>query len=712
MDTDDAIYDDPGIPTGTDRSPNVDPGLNTEHTTLTELRYCVNCGTDVTQRRRHSLELVEVMSVIRHWIAPQAVTDSTIVCHSCWTLALNQSHHSTTTNDDQPSTSGGHHRRVCISCGCSLMRTRSHRLRTDTEREARIRNIIMERIMPRQLHGSDEICHPCWQRSDRLSSRTLEPPQQGASTIILPNLKRAVDTQAHCFFPDCNLLERLTVPKWLRVKLFADFKFYVPPNCRICTFHLQNDNWQQLEDIAQPIQSFTTDHIEDFASFINERATMLDFSNIDDMSEDFVHFWVGLTKSQFRQLIFDVPSLRNMQKGSIALAAYLVKLRTGDSDERLATLFNMPRTTLLRYMNKARNALKQDFVTRNLGINNITRAEIAARNLLIPNGLFCAEDRKPIVIMDGTYLYVQKSSNYMYQKDTYSLHKYRNLMKPFIIVCCDGYIVDVIGPYPATTSDANIMSNEFSDETKPLRQYFQPGDIFILDRGFRDCLPLLEQNNYSVHTPASLQEGENQLSTLAANQSRMVTICRWVVEAVNSIFKQSFKLLRHEFFNVASRHAMTDFTVAAALINKFHQRIRDRDDASQILEIINEKLYMNNDLADYVIRNNLNRRRTQFLNINVDINNVPFPRLELSDLILIACGTYQLKQARSYYGEHIRGDGSYTKVCRDMAGNLLEGFTVTENSSLLRVTVHFKPKPPYKVDSLLSTNIRRRSVLW
>lgn len=79
--------------------------------------------------------------------------------------------------------------------------------------------------------------------------------------------------------------------------------------------------------------------------------------------------------------------------------------------------------------------------------------------------------------MVPTYLYVQKSSNYMYQKDTYSLHKYRNLMKPFIIECCDWYIVDVVGPYPATTSDANIMSNEFSDETKPLRQYFQPGDF-------------------------------------------------------------------------------------------------------------------------------------------------------------------------------------------------------------------------------------------
>lgn len=317
----------------------------------------------------------------------------------------------------------------------------------------------------------------------------------------------------------------------------------------------------------------------------------------------------------------------------------------------------------------------------------ISRAEIALRNLTIPNGLFGGEG-KPIVIMDGTYLYVQKSSNYMYQKNTYSLHKYRNLMKPFIICCSDGYSVDVLGPFPATTSDAQVIQNAFNDDSKPLRQYFLAGDVFILDRGFRDCVPLLEQNNYSVHVSASREEGESQLSTHAANQSRIVTICRWVVEAVNGIFKQSYRLLRREFFNRASKHAMTNFRVAAALINKFHQRVTDRVDAGAILEIINRKLNTNNDLADFVNANNLNRRRTQFLSINVNEDSISFPRLEYDNLILIAW-TYQLKQARSYYGEHIRNDGSYTiEVCRSTASNLLEDFpSAGRNDKLLRAKI-------------------------
>ncbi|KAF9412848.1 hypothetical protein HW555_008752 [Spodoptera exigua] len=67
----------------------------------------------------------------------------------------------------------------------------------------------------------------------------------------------------------------------------------------------------------------------------------------------------------------------------------------------------------------------------------------------------------------------------------------------------------------------------------PCRQFFQPGDVFILDRGFRDSLVLLENCGYDVHVPLSLEEGETQLSSIAANKTRAVTLCRWVVESVN-----------------------------------------------------------------------------------------------------------------------------------------------------------------------------------
>lgn len=102
---------------------------------------------------------------------------------------------------------------------------------------------------------------------------------------------------------------------------------------------------------------------------------------------------------------------------------------------------------------------------------------------------------------------------------------------------------------------------------------------------------------------------------------------------------------------------MTDFKIATALINKFHQRVSDRPYAGEIVNIVNEKLHTNNILTDYVIENNLNRRRTQFSNLNATVDNIEFPRLTYDELVLLARETYQIEQAKSYYGEHIRNDG-------------------------------------------------------
>uniref|UniRef100_A0A2H1WRG1 SFRICE_032285 n=1 Tax=Spodoptera frugiperda TaxID=7108 RepID=A0A2H1WRG1_SPOFR len=205
-------------------------------------------------------------------------------------------------------------------------------------------------------------------------------------------------------------------------------------------------------------------------------------------------------------------------------------------------------------------------------------------------------------------------------------------------------------------------------------------------------------------------------STLAANKTRAVTICRWVIEAVNGIFKEQFKLFCQEFFNRASAHLMIDFSIAAVLINKCYIQYTDRTDASQIVEVIHQKMFLNNTLADFVNNNNYNRRRAHFISINVDSNNVTdFPLLSYEDLILIACGTYQLKQARSYYGEHIRFDGSYTvEVCREAhLSNLREELSLSENTWLLRGKIQSRhvSRKIYYVYILINPNDNGREAI-
>lgn len=71
---------------------------------------------------------------------------------------------------------------------------------------------------------------------------------------------------------------------------------------------------------------------------------------------------------------------------------------------------------------------------RHLGLNHINRQEIVDRTLLIPQGLFGSHngENKPVIIIDGTNCFIEKFSNYLYQKRIYSLHKYSNLVKPYI----------------------------------------------------------------------------------------------------------------------------------------------------------------------------------------------------------------------------------------------------------------------------------------
>lgn len=530
------------------------------------------------------------------------------------------------------------------------------------------------------------MCHACWLRTQRevrrmnllddaISQPTVpeesqEEPQSSGSNqtesnqtvntqrIVLPNYRRAANSNNHCVFPHCNSTTTHGISDKLRALVLNNHNYYMPKLARVCSEHVMSNSWETLYDSENSIETFTAEQIQHVFSFVNAFNPTLDFENVGEMDDRVFEYWMGLTKEKFNSLLDQVPRILQLQRGSLGLAALLLKMRTGDSDERISTLVKVPRRTLESLMDKVREILLQDFVPRNLGINQLRREELLQHNLLIPNGLY-GNGNNAIVICDGTYVYIHKSSNYMFQKQSYSLHKFRNLLKPFLIVACDGYIVDCFGPYKATTSDADIMSNLFR-EGSALRSYFRDDDVFILDRGFRDCISLLEGCGYRTCMPESLLEGEHQLTTAQANRSRCVTICRWVVEAVNGHFKRDYKLFRQECFHRSLPHMMQNFEIAAALLNNFGVRFQDNVYAHEILQIIRERINLENNLANVVDELNMNRRTSFFQNITADRNNlIHFPTLEHRDLILFALGTYQIRQARSYYGEHVRFHGGY-----------------------------------------------------
>lgn len=48
-----------------------------------------------------------------------------------------------------------------------------------------------------------------------------------------------------------------------------------------------------------------------------------------------------------------------------------------------------------------------------------------------------------------TYIYLQKSGNFQFQRRAYSLHKGRPFVKPIVVVTTTGYFIAILGPYMA-----------------------------------------------------------------------------------------------------------------------------------------------------------------------------------------------------------------------------------------------------------------------
>lgn len=335
------------------------------------------------------------------------------------------------------------------------------------------------------MTSNEPVCVTCWERA-RQELLERHENQLRAQTITLPNLRRVPETTRDCLFRGCRNLERIRVPDNTRKRVLIENNFYIPTGARVCAYHLRRNTYSELYTSEYALDYFNPIQIEDML-FILMEETDFQFSDIQRLPDHWVHYWIGISKEQHQQILNETPTLRHMRRGSLALTALLCKLRTGDSNDRLSALFQIPRRTFETLMNVARESLISEFVTQHLGMGHISREQVCQKNSILAEGLFGSTDRPTaIVIADGTYVYTQKSSNYLFQKNTYSLHKYRNLVKPFLVVCCDGYILDVFGPYAAITNDATILNNLLDQES--FVDFFNDDDVFILDRGFRDSM--------------------------------------------------------------------------------------------------------------------------------------------------------------------------------------------------------------------------------
>lgn len=125
----------------------------------------------------------------------------------------------------------------------------------------------------------------------------------------------------------------------------------------------------------------------------------------------------------------------NTRSVRVALAIYLTKLRQGISNSMIATIFRLSNKRLVAHiMQQVRQQLSNSFVHKYLGFNHKTRKDILTHHQTsIANKLLTTSSDQVCIVVDGTYLYIEKPSNNLLQRRTYSMHKHRNLLKPMIV---------------------------------------------------------------------------------------------------------------------------------------------------------------------------------------------------------------------------------------------------------------------------------------
>lgn len=368
----------------------------------------------------------------------------------------------------------------------------------------------------------------------------------------------------------------------------------------------------------------------------------------------------SLSREQFVDLLSCLPSLNtyypNPVRASNALYMYLMKVRTALPNEDIGAAFGISKSTVGRYIDKTRDALGNDFMPEHINVAQ-DREEMLQRSSTMCNGIFNPNGDKVILVCDGTYLFINKSRNYQMQRETYTDQKKRNNIKVMMMVTTNGYILYALGPYKAGQNDARILQE--IDQTTTVFASLRNGDILLLDRGFRDCIDHFTAKGLDVKMPALVQRSVNdsQLSTIDANQTRLVTALRFVVEARNGHMKTVYKIFNSIWNSLSLPHLVKDFQICAALLNRYHVNIEsNRPFAHEMATLMLSRLHIDNDVFKITRKKQFQQHLKRFQPFE-DFDGLP--ALQSIHLIRIALGKYQIKQAASYCSQHIKAKGKF-----------------------------------------------------
>ncbi|XP_061176014.1 uncharacterized protein LOC133184966 [Saccostrea echinata] len=502
------------------------------------------------------------------------------------------------------------------------------------------RNISRKReVCTIPVSDKDEANDPSFTSPKRTKLTEISSPP----SVALP-FSSSTKSHGYCFVCKKPGPKLISLSNQARLHVLIIGEIIIPSGARCCTGHLINGKLSEkaIENIktSEGVMLNRTavyNIIQDLREIVF-RNSRLDFDDEGNMDDDDYKILTGLTRREFEDVVSTVTSINS--------------------------------TKIRRAIKSGRKALITDFVPQNLGFQHITReAVIENHTRQLARDLFTnsATADPAILVLDGTYVYIQKSSNFAFARRSYSMHKHRPLVKPMMVVTTTGYIISVLGPYLADSknNDASILKHIILHNTEEMKSWLKEDDVFVVDRGFRDTGDVLEDLGIQMEMPSFIQRGDKQLTTHDSNISRVVTKVRWVVEAANARLKQ-WKYLEKTLPNTQIPFIGDYIRIVSAICNSYRPPLctttsDDQSIAAKMLHLSRKE----NALQKRVEEEGLDKRPVRWVKVDAEQCAPDFPKYDENGIRELTLGVYQLRMARSYTHEHTDIEGKYEILVSD-----------------------------------------------
>lgn len=271
---------------------------------------------------------------------------------------------------------------------------------------------------------------------------------------------------------------------------YKTHKIFIKKGSRCCRIHLDK-NYNLKKDLFKILPTKLIECDNQILNMLDsqelkEETIFQKFKDTSTLDEKHCKEITGWSKEKFITFSKFITSVNdNLQRTKDQLIAlYRYWLSTGSNQKTLASLFSKSTTQvqISNYLSVIRDAIHKDFVPFFLGSKKNRNFYLKHNNIMVKK-LYNLEKDVLAIVCDGTYTRLEKSSSNSFQYRCWSSQKSDSLLKPFIICCADGWIIDCYGAFQASDNDAQILKYILKTDLD-LRKILLPNKTMLfLDRG-------------------------------------------------------------------------------------------------------------------------------------------------------------------------------------------------------------------------------------